>query len=162
MDNKTFGFTEKELQQLIDFTLWYCEGHNGAYDMRKMRSHNVKNYLLNDLHCGLVEYDGRYYAPMYEQVIHFSPTYHLPMDALWDIFSKHIFKGTGKNNDGKRTQGYSIRKEQGWLCLNIRSESHRQFAEIDETQMWHVLSKLAQYGYIIFQSAGSVWEITEI
>lgn len=77
----------------------------------------------------------------------------LPLEALWRVVSPML--------GDSRSAGHSICKNHGWRVLNVFSADQALYSTRDEETIADVLATLDSYGYIYFQSAGSVWEVTE-
>lgn len=167
-DERTYNFTDNEIDALVDLVVWYCEGHLAPYDMRKLKSRRVKSWATDRMHCILVKAeDGKHYAASYHNVgldtIQFDPVYQLPPEVVWRLFSRYVFDNpTGITRDGKRTIGYSVTKSRGWLSFNVYPSTNRFFSKRDMDCMYFVMSILASHQYVTFLSAGSVWDITEL
>lgn len=87
--------------------------------------------------------------------LQFNAEWDLPPEALWHFISQFLYFENGQ------TRGYSINKHPGWLTLDIYHEGHAWDKENrDLERRITALDRLVQAGYIIFQTAGSVWRIT--
>lgn len=83
----------------------------------------------------------------------FSPTYELPIDALWALVRPMLH--------GQRSRGRSLASDPHWLTLNIYPEGQRGYTQRDYDEQMAVMGRLASHGYLIVQMGGSVWEITD-
>jgi len=87
--------------------------------------------------------------------LRFNAEHDLPPEALWHFISQFLYFDNGD------ARGYSINKHRGWLMLDIHHEGHAWDKENrDLKRRLVVLDRLALAGYIVFQTAGSIWRIT--
>lgn len=89
---------------------------------------------------------------LYAEPSRWDPSQDLPVEALWRIVDPII---------GERT-GFSIARQRNWQRLNIWEEGSKYATERDYLAKLQVLNKLFFHRYIIFQYAGSVWQITRL
>lgn len=85
----------------------------------------------------------------------FTAERHLPVEILWHYVRKFIYHENGE------TRGYSINACHGWRDLNVYEEGSRWDPKNKHADCrWQALNRLAAAGYIILQTAGSIWQIT--
>lgn len=169
-----YQFTDAEIDQIIQLCQQWSMGPIKAIDRRKY-SPNVQKYacavnLLNwqcKKHgteadniwlacerCASKWPTSQYFRLVFPKDLHqFSPRHHLPLEALWRIVKEHILMN-------QASIGFSAASKQGWWHLGIAPDGHKWATEKDYTQKLDILHHLATYGLIIFQHAGSVWQIT--
>lgn len=84
------------------------------------------------------------------------PFVHIPAEALWRLVAPMI----------ARARGFSITRDMEWeTSLNINALTARVLADPRSSaqalgEMSEVLGRLANNGYIYFQTAGTIWAIT--
>lgn len=160
-----YHFSDKEIDQIIRLAKDYASGRLAPIDLRTI-SKQVQQYALNWRLMVKAEEmqdkeakSGRLYVNN-EVGNNFIPYLDLPIEALYRLV-KEIFN-TYPGYDETRSIGYSITKSQGWFNLNIAPAGHNWHSrERDLEEMYNTLSRLAQFGYIIFQFGGSIWNIQE-
>lgn len=162
----TYNFSDKEINQIVELVHLWSTGSMLAVDRRK-HTKQVINYAtrwnLIIKGCDIVEWDYKtetrgmpYWAKAnryYPKMRSFNPVWDLPQEVLWRLVEPMIkFDHIG----------FSITKNKGWQVFGIWQNGTKQFKEDDcwIDQMRDILNKLASWSYIIFQYAGSVWQIT--
>ncbi len=73
-----------------------------------------------------------------------------PIESIWPFLVPVIGSGIGQ----------SLAKSKVWAQLNIYPKGHRSHRESDRQEMEELLLELDARGYIYFQCAGSIWEVT--
>ena len=81
----------------------------------------------------------------------FDPRFYLPQEALWRLIKPML----------EKSHGFSVTKSRRWHMFDIWPSDNKQCKVADIEAMMHIFGELAKWGYIIFQSAGSIWQITE-
>ena len=141
----TFDFTSHEIDQIVRIIQECGAGRLLPIDRR----HYSKQVLRYAEHWGLLAKhdDGRLYAQY-----RFSPVHDVPIEALWRVIEPML--------QGQQTIGFSITKHPAWETLNIWPQGKRHASNESLDEQRDVLNMLCQHGYILFQYAGSVWEVT--
>ncbi len=73
-----------------------------------------------------------------------------PIESIWPFLEPCIGSGIGQ----------SLAKSKVWAQLNIYPKGHRSHRESDRQEMEELLLTLDACGFIYFQCAGSIWEVT--
>lgn len=160
-----YHFSDKEIDQIVKLVKDYASGRLAPIDLRTI-SKQVRQYVLNwrlmikaeDMQDKETK-PGRLYINN-EVGNGFIPHLDLPIEVLYRLV-KEIFT-TYPEYNGQGSIGYSITKSRKWFNLNIAPAGHNWHdRERDLGEMYNTLSRLAQFGYIIFQHGGSIWNIQE-
>lgn len=78
----------------------------------------------------------------------------MPIDVIWHVVQQAVPEGG---------VGRSISKNKEiWRMLNIWEEGSPLHKPRDIEEMEHILIELEQAGYVRFQCAGSVWDISRV
>lgn len=160
----SMDFESKEIDQIVSLAELYSSGGTTPIDRRKYtkqvqryaeafgliaRGETLTVYTWqtgeNELEW-FVKYPNRYYLTSG----HFDML-SLPQEALWRLVKPLI----------DERKGYSITSLKGWFKLNIYPAINDMHTETDMREMMEILCELNKWGYIIFQSAGTIWQITE-
>jgi hypothetical protein len=180
-----WGFSDKEINQIVSLVKEWSTGGTNPVDLRKYTK-QVKeyakrwklivlgseiqewNYEKEDfVNPWYVERSGknRYYLADGK----FDALHSIPVEALWQLVSEVLEDGKGH---------FTITHSKKWHNLGIWCARDSVWEQIDEYQkekhglhltngqsryipeMIRILNKLSSYGYIIFQYAGSVWQVT--
>lgn len=140
-------FTSAEIDQLVRLAFDISRGVS-KLDARKY-SRNVRRWLER-WHYAEKTRDGFMVTRLLTSA--FGNEW-LPVEALWRIVAPMLGES--------RSIGHSIRRNRDWAALNLFSADQHLFSPRDEHVMYETLALLAQFGYVYFQAAGSVWETTE-
>lgn len=82
----------------------------------------------------------------------------LPAEILWHFVQQFLYRDLP---DGTReAKGHSLSKDRGWRELDIYEDGCRFATERDHIAKMTILLKLDLAGYITFQHAGNIWQIT--
>ena len=181
-----WDFDDKEIDQIVNLVKIWAGGSTNPIDRRKYTKdvlYWAKRYNLIELGENIKDWDykskkevhpwyvkrggkNRYYTTRGKD---FEPFYGLPVEAMWRMVEPMLEKG----------KGYSITKSKEWCNFGIYCAQDSYFNKIDEYEkeygsgahltygqtkylpyMRNILGKLANYGYIIFQYAGTIWQVT--
>jgi hypothetical protein len=182
-----WNFSDKEIDQIVDLVKIWVSGSTNPIDRRKYTKdvlYWATRYNLIIMGKDVKEWDyqaekethpwyvkkwgkNRYYTTGGSD---FDCEYGLPVEALWRL-TQPIFK----NGKGFST----ITKSKEWHNLNTYCSQDSTWDTIDEYEkeygsglhltnaqtrylpyMRKILNKLSAYGYLIFQYAGSIWQVT--
>jgi len=168
-------FTSKEVSQIIDLVDCFEAGQSRPID-RRCYSRQVLEYAVSvDLLRPVCKHgvfsQPRERAPEWTgdcsrctrrsdwrlafcNGMQFMPEYDLPPAVLWHYVRNMLYHPTGE------VRGYSLSQQKGWRTLGLWENGHRWHTEKHRESMFQILCNLASHRYIIFQAAGSVWQIT--
>jgi hypothetical protein len=140
-------FSSKEIEQICTLIRNWTAGDLRPIDRRTV-SKQVRDY---GLHYGLlVSEKGREYFTRNSYT--YSVIHDTPIEVLWRMVEPMLLP--------EGATGYSVVYNKSWQDCNIYPERHRFCTVRDFTEKMEVFNRLQQYGYLIFQHAGSVWCIT--
>ncbi len=157
-----WNFSDKEIDQICQLTRAWANGSTRPVDMRRYTDqvlHYAKSRNLimrGDKFPTWSETYKKFFAPNPHRFFlsygnDFDPRYSLPPECLWRILKPAIDKATGR----------SLATYKEWLDLNIAPETHKYHKhDRDLNAMIEIFCLLDQWHYIIFQYAGSVWQVT--
>lgn len=184
-----FEFTEKEIDQILSLIDGWVAGLNSPIDRRRYTKNVLKYAHHYGLLCLGSELPKRY---SYETGEYETPKeglrnpdrsfYHrdsrafdfltdCPVEVLWKLVEPIIDESSGY---------YTILKHRGWRRLNMWCSQDREWERYNEWELkennrkvyWRderyipfmrsVLNRLSVYGYIIFQYAGTIWQVTKL
>lgn len=182
-------FSEKEIGQIIDLIDRWLSGSNNPIDRRKYTKNVIKYASMFGLIClgSDLKKEYNYKTQEYETPIEgvrqpsryffrresraFDFLTDCPVEVLWRLVEPIV--------DG--SSGYhTILHHRGWHRLNMWCAQDREWERYNEWEwkennrkvyfrdekfipfMMSVLNKLSVYGYIIFQHAGSIWQVTKL
>lgn len=140
-----YDFSDKEIDQICTLVDHWGRGAILPIDKRKY----TKQVLEYAVGWGLVETKYRRLHFTYGR---FNPVHDVPVEALWRLIRPLL------NREG--ATGFSVTKRQEWQFLNIYPEGHKHARQRDFEAKMEVFDRLMQYGYVFFQHAGSVWNIS--
>jgi hypothetical protein len=139
-------FTEKEIKQIAALIELFTSASDAPIDRRRYEPQVVRFAERS----GLARMrDGRL-RPGTSSYL-FSIPNDAPASAVWHIFRNRVMK--------EDKVGYSITKSDGWKWLNIFPRGNNNHTQKDEDEMMEILHGLHIFGFLIFQHAGSIWDI---
>lgn len=141
-----YTFTSREIDQIIALVREWSGGRIMALDARTL-SKQVRAYAQR---WNLVEKrdDGKLYCGSQ----YLSVTHDLPLEALWRLVEPMM--------NGQQSIGFSIATNVTWLQLGIWPYGHRHSSEASLSEQVDVLLRLQQYGYLLVQMGGSIWNVS--
>lgn len=154
-----YNFNEKEINQICDLVAKWATGSNSPIDARKY-TNQVLEYAKNwRLICKGSELtrpwseikNNRFYIND-NIMFRFDPVYDMPVEALWQMIKTNILIEN-------KIYGHSVVNNQNWLMFNAYPLNNRNASNTDWQVIFDIFSKLAVYGFIVFQTAGNIWRI---
>jgi hypothetical protein len=144
----THGLNDKELAQLVRLVKDAVDG--ASLVDRRRYSRKVLDWATQ---YNLLEQYGK--RLRFKPYSHFRAHWDLPLKALWLMVSEII---------GERS-GFSVAKQQGWRYLDLWEWDSRYLTSEEGRQknnerILEVMFELDRAGFIYFQAAGEVWQIT--
>lgn len=168
-----YEFTDKEIDQIVELVKLWSAGNGLPIDRRRFTRQVLKyaeywGLIKQGKDCvnwnwetsqeelaWYVKSPERWYIS--NELNKFDPVYNMPQEALWRIVKEIIETSPTYNGC---IVGYSITKNPLWQYLNLYNANSSSFSNDDLEQMSRIFNTLAQFRYVIFQQAGSIWQIT--
>lgn len=165
-----YEFSDKEIEQIVELVHKWADGSSSPIDCRKFTK-QVRQWAENwsliqkgtempqtKYNSETQEWDYPWYVKQWGKnryYIHselrlFQPIRYIPQEALWRILKPMI----------QERQGFSISTLRDWYTLGIEPNGTKYHKDDDLVEMMFALGELSKWGYIIFQHAGSIWQIT--
>ena len=158
--NSVFDFSDKEIDQIVEMVKNWGGGDTSPIDRRKVSRQVMRwaeGWGLVKRGSDMCDWDGsvpwfvkdagRFY---YSSGQDFMGVWVLPQEALWRLVEPMV----------RDRRGHSITRDSRWNELNIYAEGQTGWSARALGEMIRVLCILDQWGYLVFQYAGSVWAIT--
>jgi hypothetical protein len=184
-----FDFSEKEIDQILSLIDGWCAGLNRPIDRRRYTKNVVSyahrfgllclgselkhryNYQTQETELPEMgkKYPNRYFFERESRKFDF--LHDCPIEILWRLVEPIIDESSGY---------YTILKHKGWGRLNMWCSQDSEWERYNEWElkennrkvywrderyipfMMSVLNRLSVYGFIIFQYAGTIWQVTKI
>jgi hypothetical protein len=159
-----WAFSEREIDILVEQIKNHNQGFSNPIDRRRVPQ-VVQDYGKERGLFAIGEDNRWYYAGGWMRgganalaMSPFDTVRDAPIEALWRLIEPLI----GPSG----SIGHSINRDRRWRELNVYElddsrddHYHRQKQQRAEKERFEALHRMAQYNYISFQAAGTVWDI---